>query len=224
MSGKGDEGIFPVIVLQLCSASDFLGSSEDDPLVVSRRRLAQRFVHQFRGEWQLGQHLWGISQHAKSSLMASRESPPNDLVFQYHMRVLTTQVGVRRPGEGLSRVVGRLTALGDGNDLEICEIRYSVALKTTYELDLPIYSLVTMADSFVGVEDLGQLWDATMWASVNIRSAMRATGVATLAFRIRSLLPVWAAKWSNLLDFIDRSLSFAKASRSSTPQLRINRC
>ena len=124
------------------------------------------------------------------------------------MRVFTGESGLRRLCATLERISGYLAVAGNRKrDIDVQEIRYSVGLKTTWEFDLPVFSLVTMADSFIGLDDLGHLWDMKKWAAVGIRPSIRATGVAAFAFRIRSLLPRWAAQWSQLLDEIDRVLS-----------------
>lgn len=149
--------------------------------------------------------------------MALTKSRRDDVVFQYHMRAFTTQSGSPRTSPGLKRVSGNLTDPSDTKrNLDIYEIRYSFGLKTTWELELPVFSLVTLTDSFTGLDDLGQLWDTNIWTAVNIRPSIRATGVAAFAFRIRSLLPGWAAQWSRLLDQIDRVLSADVSNETTT--------
>lgn len=64
-----------------------------------------------------------------------------------------------------------------------------------------------MTNSSPGLEDLGELHDASIWKAANIRPSIRATGIAAFAFRIRSLLPGWAYQWTRLLDQMDRVLS-----------------
>jgi hypothetical protein len=88
----------------------------------------------------------------------------------------------------------------------LVKIRYLVRLKTTWEFDLPVFTLITMTNAFTRLEDLGELCDRNIWKAVNMHPSIRATGVAAFAFRIRSLLPGWADQWSRLLDQINRVL------------------
>ena len=180
------------------------------------QRPVRRFLAQFEAKWDLNRDLWGSSDDkgsadigwgGGSTHLALTNSHKEDVLFQYHMRVFTTQSGgLRRAYTG--RVSGHLTAPSDvRRDLDIHEIRYSVGLKTTWKFDLPVFTLVTMSNSFSGLEDLGELYDASAWRAVNIRPLIRATGIAAFAFRVRSLLPGWADQWSRLLDQIDRVLS-----------------
>jgi len=196
-------------------AAPNIGPNNHHHLVSSRPNLAVDFLNQFEGKCDLNRHSWGSSDdkggNGSSSgewgggSMAPRKSHKEDALFQYHMRVFTTRSG--RPAcEG--RVSGNLTVPSDAKrNLDIQEIRYSVGLKTTWEFDLPVFTLVTMTNSSPALEDLGMLSDANIWKAVNIRPSIRATGVAAFAFRVRSLLPGWAYQWTRLLDQIDRVLS-----------------
>jgi len=76
-------------------------------------------------------------------------TPGEDLVFQYHMRAFTVPSGLISSGSGLKRVNGTLTK-NDLSHINIREVRYSVRLKTTWELDFPVFCLVTMTDSAGG--------------------------------------------------------------------------
>lgn len=215
LHGMYDKDIPLIAVLsQLCCKADIPAAVPGNHVPGSRLRLARDFLAQFTGKWALRRHTWGssdirgTSEDGWGTSVALTKSRREDVVFQYHMRVFTTQSGVRRVCPALERISGDLTIAGDTKrNIDIHEIRYSVGLKTTWEFDLPVFSLVTMADSFTGLDDLGQLWDTNIWTAVNIRPSIRATGVAAFAFRIRSLLPGWAAQWSRLLDEIDRVLS-----------------
>lgn len=211
-----EDAISQVIISQLCSNPDIpAAATVENSYLASTQRLATYFVRQFGKEWESSRHSWGTSDDRGGSddgrgggLMALGKSPVEDLVFQYHMRTFSTQSGPRGKMGSLIRVSGTSTVSTDyERNLDIFEIRHSVGLKTTWELDLPVFTLVTMTDSFTGLDDLGELSDTSIWAAVNIRPSLRATGVAAFAFRIRSLLPGWAAHWSRLLNQIDRALS-----------------
>ena len=216
MHGIHEDGIDPFVIAQLylSDADDTLATSHDSySATSSRQRLAADFSSQFTGKWEPSRHSWGSSDHRRSSdngwgaSMAFSKPRWEDVIFQYHMRVFTTQSGLPLKSPGLQRDSGTLTVPGDiKRNLDIYEIRYAVGLKTTWQLDLPIFSLVTMTDSFpvAGLDDLGQLWDTHIWTG--IRPSTRATGVAAYAFRIRSMLPGWEAQWSRLLREIDRVL------------------
>jgi hypothetical protein len=211
LQGVGDEEISSLIISQMCSRADQTDSTEHPHNFSPRRRQVMHFLAQFNDRWELNRHPWGGLGGKGSSedgwgggSMALTKSRKDDVFFQYHMRVFTT--GSRRAC--LGRLSGNLTGPSDvKRNLDIHEFRCSVGLKTTWELDLPVYTLVTMTNSFTGLEDLGELCDARIWKAADIRPSIRATGVAAFAFRIRTLLPGWADQWSRLLDQIDRVLS-----------------
>ncbi|KAK4107094.1 hypothetical protein N656DRAFT_764098 [Canariomyces notabilis] len=188
--------------------------SDDDNLSQPRLQLVTYFLSQFEGKWGLNRRSWGSSDDKGGSedrtwgggFMALPKPRTEDVLFQYHMRVFTTRSGRQRSCPG--RASGNLTDPSDvRRNLDIHEIRYSVGLKTTWEFDLPVFTLITMTNAFTRLEDLGELCDRDIWRAVNMRPSIRATGVAAFAFRIRSLLPGWADQWSRLLDQIDRVLS-----------------
>ncbi|KAK0627348.1 hypothetical protein B0T14DRAFT_512466 [Immersiella caudata] len=211
LQGVGDEEVSSLVVSQLCSRADQTVSTDHHHLFSPRRRLVMYFLSQFNDKWGLNRHSWGSSDDKGRSedgwgggSMAVTRSWKEDVLFQYHMRVFTT--GSRRACQG--RLSGNLTDPSDvKRNLGIHEIRYSIGLKTTWEFDLPVYTMVTMTNSFAGLEDLGELSDVSIWKAANIQPSIRATGVAAFAFRIRSLLPGWADQWSRLLDQVDKALS-----------------
>lgn len=223
LQGGHDDAISSLVISQLGSRADetqmALGSTRPNaPLnqFSPSQRPVQHFLAQFEAKWDLNRDLWGSSDDkgsadaswgGGSTPLAMTNSHKEDVLFQYHMRVFTTHSGgLRRAVTG--RVSGNLTAPSDARrNLDIHEIRYSVGLKTTWKFDLPVFTLVTMTNSFSGLEDLGELYDANAWRAVNIRPSIRATGIAAFAFRVRSLLPGWADQWSRLLDQIDMVLS-----------------
>ncbi|GAB1311851.1 hypothetical protein MFIFM68171_02061 [Madurella fahalii] len=215
LHGVGD-GISQLVLSQLCSRAEEMvpTNTNDGNLSQPRLRLVAYFLSQFESKWGLNRRSWGSSDDKGSSedstwgggFMALAKTRTEDDLFQYHMRVFTTRSGRRRSCFG--RASGNLTVPSDvRRNLDIHEIRYSVGLKTTWEFDLPVFTLITMTNAFTRQEDLGELCDTNTWEAVNMRPSIRATGVAAFAFRIRSLLPGWADQWSRLLDQIDRVLS-----------------
>lgn len=232
LPGGRDDAISPLVFSQLSSRADETSLAPHGSVAARRgrnsnisldhispcQRPVRHFLHQFEAKWDLNRDLWGSSDDkgstgigwgggGGSTSLSLTNSHKEDVLFQYHMRVFTTHSGgLRRTHTG--RVSGHLTAPSDvRRNLDIHEIRYSIGLKTTWKFDLPVFTSVTMTNSFSGLEDLGELYDANGWRAANIRPSIRATGIAAFAFRIRSLLPGWADQWSCLLNQIDSVLS-----------------
>ncbi|KAK0623881.1 hypothetical protein B0T14DRAFT_426627 [Immersiella caudata] len=213
LNGVRDDSLFSIAALQLCRDADV---EENGPLGVSRQGLAKYFLAQFRGTWDLSRNLWGSSDHRWANSIRFNKSKWEDVVFQYHMRAFTAPSWwLRPPGRGVRRVSGPLPSnqhkpsSEHDTDQRISELRYSVGLKTTWRLDLPVFTLVTMTDSDTAgrLEALGQLGSKDEWLNANIHPSIRATGTAAFAFRIHSLLPEWNTQWSNLIDEIGKALN-----------------
>lgn len=65
----------------------------------------------------------------------------------YHLRVFTTDVRTSKRPESVQRIAGAIKAVGGGEDLEVLEKRYSVALKTTCGgPDLPCFCLINLVE------------------------------------------------------------------------------
>ncbi|KAK0611713.1 hypothetical protein B0T14DRAFT_334170 [Immersiella caudata] len=214
LNGLSDGSLFSIAAAQFCRNADLDLDETGRPnqLGSARQRLAKCFLTQFRGTWEPSLGLWGKSDHRWTGSMDFDKSSWEDVVFQYHMRVFTTLPPQRdwgKPlGENIKRVRGTLMDEKNGRSLELFEIRFSVGLKTTWRLDFPIFSLVTMADAAAGgLQDCPSLWAKHEWGSTGIHPSLRATGVAAFAFRIRSLLPRWEAHWSRLIDSIGKLLN-----------------
>ncbi|KAK0731874.1 hypothetical protein B0H67DRAFT_476402, partial [Lasiosphaeris hirsuta] len=211
LNGDCDDTLFSIAALQLCREADL---DETGPSGLSRQRLTKCFLDQFRGKWELSRRLsrklWGSSDHPWSGSVRFDKSKWEDLVLQYHMRVFTAPITwMRHSGRSLERVTGTLTSDKHKRSLKIYEVRYSVGLKTTWRFDLPVFTLVTMADSVTAsrLQDIGQLSSRNEWETAGIHPSIRATGLAAFAFRIQSLLPQWEAQWSNLIDEIGKVLN-----------------
>ena len=211
LNGLRDDTLLSIAALQLCRDADLDQSSaldKYDSLAPARQRLTQIFVAQFKERWDRGsRNQWGASYYPWTRSVTLDASGWDDLVFQYHMRVLTAHPDPRPLGPGLKRASGSLQVAS--NTLRMIEVRYSVALKTTWRLDFPVFSLVTMSDSTTGhhLQGLPQLGNASDWDKAGIRSSARATGMAAFAFRIHSLLPQWQRQWSCLIDEIEKFLN-----------------
>ncbi|KAI0444365.1 hypothetical protein F4803DRAFT_549171 [Xylaria telfairii] len=143
-----------------------------------------------------------------------------DLVFQYHMRGFrpaAPRYVSPTPGNDcvLQRIFGTIASPYGSQKLGIEERRYSVGIKTTCNLDLPVFTLITMVDRQDILDSMDRLEDETMWEAAGIRPLIRSTGVAAFAFRIRSILEYWDEDWTNLLNGIDHVLNVDVSSSST---------
>lgn len=192
-------------VQQLCRNTE----SSVYSLQPSRQDLAVQFLRQFTQAWKQGRHKWAGSDDRYTGSAGLKKPRQEAVVLQYHVRMVRCSTWLQPPDA--SRIIrdsGVIKRPYDKTCLYLVEDRYSVGLKTTWTLDLPIFSLITMADGLAGsrLKDLEPLWDTKMWAAAMIRPSIRATGVAAFAFRIHSLLLGWETHWSDLLDGISRLL------------------
>ncbi|KAI1500819.1 hypothetical protein F5X99DRAFT_385071 [Biscogniauxia marginata] len=130
---------------------------------------------------------------------------PNWTHFHFHLRVLSmgkkylSKEFQRRPYNGLrpSRVSGRLTSLGGTGDLGIIEERFAIALVTSQNHELPIFTIVYLSDSgyrklFIESE-----------RSLDIPSRGQFTSIAVYLRLLRSILPLWKRKWVGTLNEVD---------------------
>lgn len=159
------------------------------------------FLFQYMNEWSRNHTLFSIPQ-----------KDDTDLFFQYHMRVLSAW---REPDEEeceLERATGILTPPNALEDIYFREMRYSVGLKTTWTMDLPIFSMVVLMDDREAHPDIH---DVHQWNNANIHPSIRATGVAAFALRIRLLCEYWKSHWAGLLDYIDKALKTDVSIRQS---------
>ncbi|KAK4199323.1 hypothetical protein QBC40DRAFT_176707 [Triangularia verruculosa] len=209
LNGIRDDTMLSIAALKLCYDSDLDKDGENSALAFSRKRLAEYFLTQFKGNWDLSRHLWGVSDHRRTSSSTVNTSRRDDLVFQYHMRIMTTVDWLRGRGDTFKRSSGTLFDDNGARCADIVEVRYSVGLKTTWRLDFPVFSLITLADSISvdGLKKIASLQDKDMWEAAGIHPSIRATGVAAFTFRIQSLIPLWESQWLSLLDHISQVLS-----------------
>ena len=230
LNGMSDDVLFSIAAAQLCQDTDLDDKRPRNLLGSARRRLTKLFLAQFRDKWEPSRQLWGASDYAWTGSVEFDKSSWKDVIFQYHMRVFTswphTRKWERLLGGGLKRESGTINAdntqkktpktVVEVSDpklkLGIYEMRYSIALKTTWGLDFPVFTLVTMADAAAGSLQKNSrnnmnLGERNAWETAGICPLIRTTGVAALAFRIQSLLPQWEAHWSRLVDDIGKLLN-----------------
>ena len=139
------------------------------------------------------------------------------LVLHYHMRFLSVSEtrGPTSPVCGLKRDQGWIRTRGIRRYLFVTERRISIALRTTSEMDLPIFLLVLLTD-LGGLdrprrgkpsESLVDLDSRDKWEELGIRPAIRQTGISALAFRLYTLCFCWAAEWDSTLKTFESHIN-----------------
>lgn len=129
----------------------------------------------------------------------------NWLELQFHLRVLSIEEldaeieGDDLPQGGLrpSRVTGKLSSLDGMDNFDVIEQRFSIALVTSYETDLPTYSILYLTDSKyrrLFVENDRPL-DVPYYGQF--------TAVAVYVKVLRLTLPLWEQKWTRTLNEVD---------------------
>ncbi|KAI2606607.1 hypothetical protein GGR54DRAFT_620502 [Hypoxylon sp. NC1633] len=161
-------------------------------------RPALNFVQKYWGKW---------TSHPSQNV--EHHFFGEEVVAQYHVRTLVTgllRMSTRTKSNTWRRIDGTLNVPNDKANLSIVECRYSIGLQTTYDMDLPIFSMVTLSDKkwYVYQDDLNK---SECWREANIQPWNRSTGVAAFAVRIYSLLEYWKDDWINLLEEIDTALN-----------------
>jgi hypothetical protein len=141
----------------------------------------------------------------------SEAHKPQDVIFQHHMRLLAVSSFLEEmPGFELNRMTGSIRHPSASKTLFVRENRLSVAIRTSCDLDLPVFSLVALADSPsspFSSYNLGRLDNSERWMELGIRPSIRSTGVAAFAFRIHTMCSFWAEKWTVSLDELDNQLT-----------------
>ena len=171
----------------------------------------------YSGHWIGGSSEFAGISHGPA-LDERMEPGTEGLLLQFDVRVLTVPLPfpppiLKAPSSTVKwwRVYGRIRSPLGGltKYVPVQEKRYSILLRSTCEFDLPVFSLVTLAD-WDPVFTLGtsqpSLADRSEWESSKIQPSVRAAGVSAFAFRIRSLFTIWEVQWTNLLNGIDRVL------------------
>jgi hypothetical protein len=101
-------------------------------------------------------------------------------------------------------VKGRLPPLAGKTFTSFVESRISVALRTTFCIELPNFVLVTLGD-LEDVTVVRTLRDG--WSNAKLMPCLECTGIVAFQFTIYLKSTVWAKEWINLLNFIDKSLT-----------------
>ncbi|KAI0380283.1 hypothetical protein F5Y04DRAFT_257846 [Hypomontagnella monticulosa] len=160
----------------------------------TRSSLASDFIRGFWYEWtrnpnEATEHIHGM-----------------DIMLQYHARSFVTRITNYTKHNSWRRINGILNVPNDKRDLTITECRYSIGLKTTYNMDFPVFSVVTLSENwpYVNEDDLDK---PKNWIEANIQPYGRSIGVAAFALRIYSFLKFWKDDWTQLLDDIDNALN-----------------
>jgi hypothetical protein len=116
-------------------------------------------------------------------------------------------------GAGLHRNSGWIKCLRPwicGGRFGISERRISVAVRTTCDLDLPVFSLVALTDEelygFNNIAENRDLDSMHLWHLAGIRPVVRSTGISATALRIRSLCNLWADNWKRTLKHLELEL------------------
>jgi len=131
---------------------------------------------------------------------------------QYHLRVFSPLNGYKqRPihdsleGIQFRRGNGSLPSLAGETVTPFVEKRISVALHTTLTLELPTFVLVTLGDLQSIMLPTRQIRDE--WSKAKLLPCLECTGIVEFQFTICKMSTIWARKWSDLLDFIDKALT-----------------
>jgi hypothetical protein len=177
----------------------------------------QMFINIYKGSWDFKSLHW----HPLLKLMQDPDkSESRSLIFQHHMRFLNASPFHRPPFPILQRKSGWVRTLAESGRLAVSEGRIAVAVRTTCDLDLAVFSLLLLVDNggqryrFTNAKGPGELGSARQWLQAGIRPAIRSTGISAFAFRIRSLCSAWAEEWEQTLDCFDEEL---EVQVSSTP-------
>ena len=173
---------------------------------------AANFLSMFRDSWGgLEHHLARFNfVNPPTSLEAHK---PQDVILHYHMRLLSaSSFSDETPTLKLDRVTGSIRHPSANKTLFVRESRLSVAIRTTCDLDLPVFSLVALADTHryqgsFNSYSLGRLHNSERWMELGIRPSIRSTGVAAFAFRIHTMCSFWATEWADLLNELDSQLT-----------------
>ncbi|KAJ3529360.1 hypothetical protein NM208_g9794 [Fusarium decemcellulare] len=173
----------------------------------SRLELCKGFVDQFVSDWKEFDKCWANS--GLGSPQGALGSTPKDIILQYHLRFMVTEQGTEKggmrrldlsiSGSRLQRAIGYIHK-HSGFWLRVAESRCSIGLKTTWGMDLPVFSLMTLSEFDVPGASFGSLEN-------EVQPHARSTGVAAFALRISQTCHIWEQQWSIFLDGISALLN-----------------
>lgn len=137
---------------------------------------------------------------------------------QYHVRLLCASRKRPSPVPNLTRESGSIRSSRTRGRLFVHERRITVGIRTTCNLDLPVFSLVVLADfgipdpSFSSSRDLETLdpddcWHSRAVAGRWLGPSIRATGIFAFAFRLLHIFEAWARDWKQTLDEFEAELA-----------------
>lgn len=190
--------------------------------------MASAFLAQFAGLWKTNAYRefkWAepptqaeasnISKSRSWAIPSYRNSSDCEvLCYQYHLRLFKGDRGLdmEQPEVyiDLQRVRGTIKA-PNGKILNLREKRLGVSLRTTFRMDLPIFSLINVHDEIDSnfsraaneiFDDAGlqNCTEAKIWP------CRRGAGIAAFVFRIKWTCEIWAGEWNVLFDEIDETL------------------
>jgi hypothetical protein len=157
------------------------------------------FVKRFTGPWPA--RSWDLDDSLPPSSWNHDAS-----VIQYHCRVFSPEEEhlARLSSDSLEGIVctrskGKLPSLGTS----IIERRFSVALDTTNDLELPTFMVVVLSE--LGGPPSSNSQDT--WKAAHILPCLECTGIAAFQFTIRDYSSIWARNWDSLLQLIDKALT-----------------
>ena len=146
---------------------------------------AIRFVKRFTGPWP-------ARKWSRWDYFTLKKQNSDAGVIQYHSRVFSPEEEyVSRPSpsslEGIicTRGKGELPSLGTS----IIERRFSVALDTTHNLELPTFMLVILSEFD---QYYTPIHSQDTWKAAHILPCLECTGIAAFQFTIREYSYIWA--------------------------------
>lgn len=128
--------------------------------------------------------------------------------FHYHLRLMSASRTRPSLMSNLTRESGSIRSSNIQGRLFVCEKRIAVAVRTTCNLDLPVFSQVVLADSGPCYTEfnISPLDVERLWSDTDIRPSVRSTAISAFAVRLHGLLSVWSAEWDLTLCELDSNL------------------
>jgi hypothetical protein len=161
--------------------------------------MAYSFYEQFAGPWEYALRTKDSSEWVSAHL---KEHGQHYCIATYHMRVFAKQAWQPSYSDRirLERSEGKLTAPINGKSMHVAEKRIAVAVKSTTQMPLPIFTIVNLTDI---MNDYHMRSLTGNWEAAGIRVWRGGAGLAAFAFRIQVLCGRWAKEWARGLDELD---------------------
>ncbi|KAK3899745.1 hypothetical protein C8A05DRAFT_36623 [Staphylotrichum tortipilum] len=178
-------------------------------------RAVELFVQLFAGHWPTRGLI--LHHHRLASCQFPHPPAPDRHIFQFHMRLLEASPFRHRTVPGLQRACGSIrTSRASNWRLFVREKRISAAVRTTFSLDLPVFSIVVLMDfgttraaSGLRMETLNRqirLDELQGRSMVDSEPTLRLTGLTAFVLRLHALLQAWASEWNLTLDNFEAEL------------------